>query len=280
MKLVVKIGGTSGVESERVLEDISNLSRLGGEIVIVHGGSDAANNLGHALGHPPRKMFSKQGVESRYTDQRSMEIVTMALNGKVKPELVNQLLSRNVNAVGLCAADANMVLAVRKAQLKAKIGGRLQLVRDDCSGRITSVDTRFLTSILSLGVTPVLSPPARDPNFGPVNVDADRLAAKVAVALGAERLVFVSDVAGLLRDATDPLSVIGNVGLEEIDWAMALAKGRMKQKIMAVKDALAGGVPFVHIANGRADAPITNAVDGDGTLFGSVQVSKRKVAAE
>jgi [amino group carrier protein]-L-2-aminoadipate 6-kinase len=264
--LVVKCGGASGVDAGAVCADVAELVRAGETVVLVHGGSAEADALGRRLGVPPRFLTSPSGVRSRHTDPATLDVLTMALTGRVGPALVATLLSHGIRAVGLSGVDGGLLRARRKPAVKAVEAGRTRLVRDDLTGTLVSVATDLLHALLDAGCVPVVSPPAFDPEHGPVNVDADRVAAAVAAALGADDLVILSNVPGLLRDPADPASVVPAIPAGRLDELLPLAAGRMKLKLIAAGEALAGGVGRVRIGDGRIRSPVRRALDGHGTL--------------
>jgi len=141
------------------------------------------------------------------------------------------------------------------------------IVRDDLSGRITGVNGDLLRRLLDGGHVPVVCPPALDPERGPVNVDGDRLAAALAVAVAADRLLLLTNVPGLLRDPGDPASLVEEVAPESMEEADQMAHGRMKLKLIASREALAGGVPQVVIADGRRPDAVRAALAGAGTVL-------------
>lgn len=265
--LVIKLGGAAGVDYSAACRDIQQLVQAGERVVVVHGGSDSANSLGEALGKPPRFLTSPTGVKSRYTDAETLEVATMAMTGRVNPVIVSTLLQMGVQAIGLAGYDGHLLQAKRKAVVKANVDGKIMLIRDDLTGKITSVNAALLHLLLDNGYVPVISPPAFDPEVGPVNVDADRTAAAVAAALLAERLVILSNVPGLMQDPNDPDSLIREIAPEQMEQAMEVAKGRMKLKLIASGEALAGGVKKVILADGRVESPVTHALQGQGTVL-------------
>lgn len=267
--LVVKCGGAAGIDAAAVCADVAALRDEGEAVVVVHGGSVEAHVLGERLNVPPRYLTSPSGVTSRYTDRSTLDVLTMALGGRVNPAMVVHLLKLGVPAVGLTGLDGMLLEARRKPVVKAIIDGRVRVVRDDLSGRIIRVNTQLLNGLLAGGYVPVISPPAFDPQSGPVNVDADRAAAAVASAIHADRLVILSNVPGLLQDLSDPLSLLDRVWLEALDAHLALAGGRMKLKLLAAREALSGGVARVVIGDGRASFPVLAALDGRGTVLES-----------
>jgi acetylglutamate/LysW-gamma-L-alpha-aminoadipate kinase len=266
MRLVVKCGGAAGVDHRRIAGDIAELVDEGHEVVLVHGGSDATDRLGRQLGREPRYLTSLSGAVSRYTDGATLDVLTMALRGRVQPRLLIALNRLGTRAVGLSGVDGRLVEARRKPALKAFVDGVPTVVRDDLSGRVVRVDARLLEALLQLGYVPVVCPPAWDPQSGAVNVDADRLAAAMAGAVGADALLFLSNVKGLLRDPADEASVIPRLDPDGLARVERFARGRMRLKLIATREALEHGVFEVVIADGRGERPVRAALEGGGTL--------------
>ena len=265
--LVVKLGGTEGVDFSAICRDVADLLSRGVSLVLVHGGSSEANRLGEELGYPPKFITSPSGFTSRHTDRRTLEIFAMAVNGKVNTLLVEQLQSLGVNALGLSGLDGRLLQAVRKEAVQSIENGKRRIIRDDYTGKIESVRSDLLRTLLASGYTPVIAPLAAGAAGEALNVDADRAAAMVAVALQAETLLLLTAVQGLLRAFPDERSLIRSLPKSSLPEALKLAQGRMKKKILGAEEALAGGVSRVIIADGRITAPISNALAGNGTII-------------
>jgi acetylglutamate/LysW-gamma-L-alpha-aminoadipate kinase len=264
---VIKCGGGEGIDPDRVCAGIAALRGSGERVVLVHGGAADIALLADRLGVPSRTLRAPSGVTSRHTDPAMLDVVQLALAGRVKPRLLAALFRAGVPAVGLTGLDGNLLRATRKTARRAVTrDGRVQLVRDDHSGRITSVDPTVPQLLLSAGLTPVLSPPAADPTGAPLNVDADRAAAALAAALGAHRLILLTAAPGLLADPADPASLLPHHALPPSGPPGGPAgSGGMFRKLVAAREALLGGVPEVRIADGRTAAPVTTALYGAGT---------------
>src|SRR5512140_2366500 len=116
---VVKLGGTEGVDFSAICQDAAELLKNGQKLVLVHGGSAEANALGEALGTPPRFITSPSGYSSRYTDRKTLEVILMAVNGKINSLLVEQLQRLDVNALGLSGLDGRLIQAVRKDSIQS-----------------------------------------------------------------------------------------------------------------------------------------------------------------
>ncbi len=265
--IVVKLGGTEGVDFSAICQDVAALVAQGQKLVLVHGGSAEANELGQALGHPPRFVTSASGFTWRYTDRPTLEVFAMAVNGKVNTMLVEQLQMLKVNAFGLSGLDGRLLQAMRKATVRVVEDGRQRILRDDYTGKIEQVNTRILTDLLAAGFTPVIAPIAVSADGEALNVDADRAAAMVASALQAETLLLLTAVPGLMRAFPDESTVIPQLKRSQLDEALELAQGRMKKKVLGAQEALDGGVGRVIIADGRVEQPISRALAGQGTVM-------------
>jgi acetylglutamate/LysW-gamma-L-alpha-aminoadipate kinase len=265
--VVIKIGGGEGIEPSSLTGEIAELTKSGIRVVLVHGGSHETNQLAEALGHPTRTIISPSGNQSRRTDRRTLDIFKMIYCGKVNKSFVESLRSAGVDAVGLSGIDAGIWIGTRKSAIRAVEDGRTVIIRDDLSGRVESVDADFLNMILDCGRIPVLTPPAITADGIAINVDADRAAAATAKALGADELLLLSNVSGLLRDQHDPSSLIETIDQDTLEEAQNAARGRMKNKVLAAQEAICGGVPKVTIGSANGIRPIERARGGFGTVF-------------
>lgn len=261
--IVIKLGGGGGIDLDACCADVARLCGEGQRVALVHGGSEAATRLGERLGHAPRFISAPSGVRSRYTDTHTLDIFTLALAG-LNSAIVMRLQRHGVDALGLSGVDGRVLEGRRKEAVIAVEDGRRRVIRDDCSGSVERVNARLLCTLLQLGHVPVLAPPAFSPD-GPLNVDADRAAALVAASLGAHTLLLLTNVPGLLREPSDPASLIAHIADDEMEQALGVAHGRMRIKLLAAREALQGGVERVIIADGRDDRPIARALAGAGT---------------
>jgi acetylglutamate/LysW-gamma-L-alpha-aminoadipate kinase len=271
--IVVKLGGTEGVDFSKVCKDTAALLSHEANhepefrMVLVHGGSAEANILGQTLGSPPRFITSPSGYTSRYTDRKTLEIFIMAVNGKVNTLLVEQLHRLGVNAFGLSGLDGKLLQAMRKESIQSVENGKRKIIRDDFTGKIERVNVNLLKILLDSDYLPVIAPVAVSPVGDALNVDADRAAAMVAAALHAETLILLTAVPGLLRSFPDESTLIQRLSKSELPMALEVAQGRMKKKVLGAEEALQGGVGRVIIADGRIEAPISNALQGNGTVI-------------
>jgi [amino group carrier protein]-L-2-aminoadipate 6-kinase len=263
--VVVKVGGADGIDLDAVAADVAALA-ADTRVVLVHGGSAETNRLAAALGHPPRFVTSPSGHTSRFTDRRTLEIFEMVYCGKVNKGIVERLQRLGTNALGLSGLDGRLLEGRRKATVRSVEDGKTLLLHGDHTGTVERVDTRLLRLLLDAGYLPVVTPPAASFEGEAINVDGDRAAAAIAVALEADALVFLSNVPGLLRDFPDESSLIASVSVREAEAHVRMAQGRMKRKVMGAADAVKGGVGRVVIGDARRGTPVRDALAGMGTV--------------
>ena len=255
--LVIKYGGNAMVNGAlklAVMNDLVTLTLLGVRVVLVHGGGPAIN-----------AMLKKLGIESRfvnglrYTDAETMAVVQQVLAGQVNKDLVALLKGRGV---GLCGMDGNTINCRRYTE--ADLG---------FVGEITGINTTLINHLLDDQFIPVVATVGMDEENGVLyNVNADTAAAAIAVALGAEKLVTMTDIAGLLRDKNDESTLIPEVELSEIEGykSQGIIAGGMLPKIDGMADAIRKGVHEAVIIDGRVPHSVLLEMfsdRGSGTLF-------------
>lgn len=264
--LIVKVGGSLGIDYDAVCDDAAQLINAGQQIILIHGGSAQTNVVAAALGHPPQFVTSPSGYTSRLTDRRTLEIFQMVYCGQMNKGIVERLQQRGVNAVGLSGMDGRLWQGPRKQAIKVVENGRTRILRDNYTGIVETVNAGLITSLLTGGYTPVLTPPALSTAGEAINVDGDRAAAATAAALHADTLVILSNVPGVLQTFPDEASLIPTIRLDDLETAAeAYAHGRMRIKLLAAGEALRAGVRRVIIGDARGEQPIRCALDGAGT---------------
>ena len=274
MTLVVKIGGSSGATTANIVCEIAKCVAQGERIVVLHGGSDLTNALSERLGHPARMVTSPGGMVSRYTDSETLRIYAMAVAGQINTELVACLQQQGINALGLAGVDGRLLLARRKSIVRSLTPeGRLQILRDDYTGQVEQVNDRLLRQLLDAGYTPVIAPLALSREGERLNVDGDRAAAAVAVALQAEALVIMTNVPGLLADPGDNATLIRTIPAERIADFAEYAQGRMRKKLLGAQEAIQGGVPRVCIGS----ISLLEVLNGVGTTIESSYSSRERI---
>ena len=264
--IVVKVGGSAGIDYDLLCEDVAALWREDWRLVLVHGGSSEMNRVAEALGHPPKFVTSPSGLSSRFTDRETLEIFEMVYCGKMNKGVVERLQRLGVNAVGLSGLDGRIFEGKHKDSVRSVEGGKVKLLRGDHTGTVEKVNTHLLTLLLDNGYLPVLTPPGSSYEGIAVNVDGDRAAAAVATAMKAEALLLLSNVPGLLREFPDESTLIEEIPGDRVEDYLEFAQDRMKKKVMGAAEAVQGGVGKVIFGDARVAQPIRQALAGRGTV--------------
>ena len=255
--VVVKYGGNAMINDElkeAVMGDIVLLSLIGVKVVLVHGGGPEINDLMQKLGKKPEFV---DGL--RVTDKETVDIVQMVLAGKVNKSLVNLLEMKGGTAMGLSGMDAHLIEAKMRDE-------RLGYV-----GAITKVNIDPVVDLLEKGYIPVISTIGCDSQGNAYNINGDTAAAFIAGALGAERLIMMTDIAGILRDKDDPATLIPSITIEEAEelFEQGVISGGMIPKVDCCIEALHRGVKNVIIMDGRVPHSILMELltdEGAGTM--------------
>ena len=256
--IVVKYGGNAMINEElkdAVMGDIVLLSLIGIKVVLVHGGGPEITQMLKAVGKESQFV---NGL--RVTDKETVDIVQMVLAGKVNKNLVNLLHHKGGKAVGLCGIDGHMIEA---EVLNPELG---------FVGEITNVNVEPITDVLEKGYIPVISTVGCDKEGNVYNINADTAASKIAGILGAESLISMTDIEGILRDKDDPSTLISKIVVNEAPKLVeeGVISGGMIPKVECCIDAINSGVRKVFIIDGRIPHSIlieTLTNEGIGTMF-------------
>jgi acetylglutamate/LysW-gamma-L-alpha-aminoadipate kinase len=265
--LVIKLGGSAGINVEYTLDDLATLWP-GEQMVFVHGANAALDAFMQAQGRTPRLVTSSTGQVSRFTDRETMDDMLAIYAGRTNKRIVEGLQARGVNAVGLSGIDGGIARGTRKDALRVVEDGKPKVLRGDYAGSLKEINTGLLTLLLGNGYLPVLTPPALSQNGEAINVDGDKLALRLALSLDASALIILSNTAGLLADVNDPNSLIRQIDVasdDSVEAAMTAAAGRMKKKVQAGVDAVREGIPLVVFGDANVERPVTAAMSGQGT---------------
>ena len=255
--ITIKIGG-SVVDNlhPSTISDIKNVVESEG-VVLVHGGGKEVTKVCTQLGKEPKFVTSPSGIKSRYTDKETAEIFTMVMAGRINKTIVQMLQKNGINAVGLSGVDGKIIQAERKKKLLiVNEKGRKQAIDGGYTGKIREVNSKFINFLLDQGMTPVISPIAISEESEFLNVDGDRVAAYVAGKIGADKVLFITNVDGLLMDG----KLVEKLTLVEAKEIRPKIGPGMEKKILASTEALDMGVKEALIANGQKENPISSAI--------------------
>ena len=246
-KILIKYGGHAMVDDEAkssTARDTVLLKYVGMKPLIVHGGGPDISRSMDKLGKEPK--FIK-GL--RVTDEETMEIIEMVLVGKISTEIVSELIKHDGQAISLSGKDSSLIFAHKKGASKIDE----QIVDLGLVGEVDCVNTDLLDMFLDNNYIPVISPVGIAKDGTSLNLNADTAAGEVASAVGAEKLIILTDVPGVLRDPDDPDSLIQKIRLDEIPGLIeeGIISGGMIPKIETCVKAIENGVESCHIIDGR-----------------------------
>ena len=255
--VVIKYGGNAMINEElkqQVMEDIALLWLIGVKVVLIHGGGPEISETMKKFG---KKSEFVNGL--RVTDKETVDIVQMVLAGKVNKTLVNLLQMKGGHAVGLSGIDGGILEATMKDEALGYVG------------EVTKIRTRPITDLLEKNYIPVISTIASDRQGNTFNINGDTAAASVAGALGAERLIMMTDIAGILRDKDDPSTLIPAITVSEAKqlFEEGVISGGMIPKVDCCIEAIEKGVKHVVIMDGRVPHSILMELltdEGAGTM--------------
>jgi acetylglutamate kinase len=266
---VIKAGGEAFETPERtrmLVAQLGVLHQVGIKIVLLHGGGPQTSRMSRELGLEPRMVAGR-----RVTDDRTRDVVTMVLAGKLGTEIVAACRGQSIPAVGVTGVDASLITATRRPPRQVEIDGRTETVDYGHVGDISAVDTGVLDRLLASGYLPVVSPVSADSGGAILNLNADGVAAAIARTMKAEKFILVTGVEGIRARAGDASSLVSYTdveGLVKLEASGAI-EGGMLPKVTAIKDALAGGVPRVHVISYTLKDSLLLEVftnEGSGTL--------------
>ncbi len=265
---VIKYGGSAMIKNElkkKVIQDIVLMKLVGICPIIVHGGGPEINKQLKRIG---KKSEFVNGL--RVTDEETMEAVEMVLAGKVNKEIVTDIENHELNAVGISGKDGNILIA-RKKLINGQDAGFI--------GEVESVNPGLIEALTEKGFIPIIAPVAKDMKGNSYNINADYAASAIAGALKAEKLVFLTDIEGVLKEVSDSKSIISNMTITEAENLIqqGIISGGMIPKVDCCIEGVKKGVKTVHILDGRIEHSLLLEIfteHGIGTMIHKDQTSK------
>ena len=257
MIVVIKTGGNVLREKmPEIIEDIKTLLSKH-KIVLVHGGGTEVTKIASRMGKKQKFVVSPKGFRSRYTDRETVEIYMMVMAGKINKKIVTTFLSKNISCVGLSGIDGLLVQANRKKRIIiVDEKGRKRIVDGGYTGKIQKVNPNLLFFLLQKGYVPVIAPIALGEDYESLNVDGDRMAAYVAGALKADKLLLLTDVPGIILDEK-PLR---KINADDLKISLPKIGHGMITKAYSAIEALKLGVAETIISSGLVKNPVYSAM--------------------
>ncbi|WP_321211772.1 acetylglutamate kinase [Methanothermobacter sp. DP] len=254
-KIMIKYGGHAMIDEaamDSTARDTVLLKYVGMEPVVVHGGGPEISRAMNKMGKEPRFI---EGL--RVTDEETMEIVKMVLVGKINTSIVSKICYHGGRAIGLSGKDSNLLLAKKRAPhvVKDSETGERREIDLGLVGEIESVDPSIINMLTDNNYIPVISPIGVDRNANTLNLNADTVAGEVAAGIGAEKLIVLTDVPGILEDPSDPDTLIRKVSVDELSDLVksGIVEGGMLPKTLTCIQAINDGVSSAHIIDGRVE---------------------------
>jgi acetylglutamate/LysW-gamma-L-alpha-aminoadipate kinase len=255
--ITIKIGGSvvDGLHTS-IISDLKKILEKE-KIILVHGGGKEVTKISETLGKEQKFIVSPGGIKSRFTDKETVEIFTMVMSGKINKMIVGMLQKNGINAVGLSGVDGKIIQAERKKKLIViNEKGRKMIIDGGYTGKIQDVNTNLIQLMLDHGYVPVISPIAISEEFDFLNVDGDRAAAYVAGKMQSDKILFLTNVNGLLMDD----KLVTKLTLKEAKEILPKIGFGMEKKVLAATEALEMGVKQALISNGQRENPISSAI--------------------
>ena len=246
------------------MRSLAERAARGMKIVFVHGGGDVVSRYERAMGIEPKFVMSPQGIRSRYTDERELEVYVMVMAGKLNKEIISKLQSLGAKAIGLSGADGGLMRAERKKRIVVvDERGRKRAISGGYTGKIREVNADLLKKLLEQGYLVVISPIALSYEHELLNVDADQAAANIAKAMKAEKLLILTDVEGVILDG----KVIERIRVDEAESLRAKIGVGMNRKVMMCARAVREGVGAAVISSGLVEDPLSALEKSSGTTI-------------
>ena len=277
---ILKCGGEIARNAEvleRLAKDVSLCAHVGIRVIVVHGGGPQATELSKKLGHEPTIIAGR-----RITDDTTLEIAKMVFAGQINTNILGALRRQGIQPVGVSGVDGDLIHAVRRPETELqdpKTGAR-RTVDFGHVGDITAVNTRLPRKLLDEGYVPVLASLGSDDNGAIFNINADTVAAWIAVDMAADKLVLLTNAPGLLKDPDDPGSLISHISASRCEEMLtsSAVRGGMVPKLQTLVEAVRRGVPRAHILDGRAPHSLLVELftkHGTGTMVTTLEEEER-----
>ena len=261
--LIIKIGGGETINLEAIVKDLSNLNE---QFIIVHGANALRDELAEKLNYEKQILTSVSGYSSVYSDEEALNIMMMAYAGMRNKRLVELCQQIGINAIGLTGIDGKVVQGKRNKGIRIKDNGKLRIVRD-FSGKPSTINTELLKLLVDKGYVPIRTVPIIDENNFAISSENDDIVALLKKEMKSDKVIQLIEAAGYLEDASDKNSVIKNISKAELELLESKVKGRMKRKIKSLTKLFESDETTLYICDGRIENPITNGLNGGGTII-------------
>ncbi|HLD80840.1 MAG TPA: [LysW]-aminoadipate kinase [archaeon] len=258
--IILKVGGGKSVNLDGITSDVASLAKSGEKFIIVHGANFARDELSQRLGVEKRVVTSVSGYDSVYSDETAIDLLMMAYAGVKNKRLVELLQKKGVNAIGLSGLDGRVIQGKRNNGIRVIENGKQKILRD-FSGKPQSVNKELLELLLGNGFTPVLCMPIADENGFAINSENDDVVRVLQESMKAEKIVSLIEEKGFLEEKNNPNSLVKKISKGELAAREQRVEGRMKRKVLALRQLLEGGAATVMLGDGRTEHPVLDALN-------------------
>ena len=259
--MLIKIGGGEHIDLDAIITDLASQRQ---PFIIVHGANLLRDRLAQRLGLEKTVLTSVSGYSSVFSDQDALDVIMMSYSGLRNKQIVERCQRNGINALGLTGLDGRLVEGERNKGIRVRENGKT-LIKRDLSGKPRRVNAGLLTLLLQNGYCPVLTIPIIDEKGFAINSENDDIVATIAASLELDTVIQLIEAPGFLDDPDDESSLVARMSIAELQRREAAVEGRIKRKLLALTRLCLDGKTRVIIADGRAERPVTNALDGAGT---------------
>ena len=261
--IIVKVGGGSAINIEGLVRDLAAETE---PLIIVLGANAIRDELARKLDTPTTMIRSVSGYDSVHSDRNAIDAIMMSYSGLARNRFVETCQKFGLNAFGISGLDGRVIEGERNRGIRVRENGKT-LIKRDFSGKPRQVDGDLLCLLINRGLVPVLSIPISDEKGVAINADNDNIITALHRSLSSKKIYQFIEAPGLLDDPEDPSTLIPHVNAARLHEYEAAASGRMKRKLLAIRQLFEVGPTEVVIADGRSETPYLNAVAGKGTVI-------------
>ena len=261
--IILKIGGGKEINLTGIVND---LSKLQDKIIIIHGANALRDEIAEGLGIERKVVTSVKGYSSVLSNEDVIDLQMMAYAGLRNKRIVELCQQNGINAVGLSGLDGRVVQGQRNKGIRVYENGKLKIIRD-FSGKPKSINTDLLNLLLKNGYTPVLCVPIIDENNFAINSENDDIVRVLQECFNADTIIHLIEAPGFLDDPDNIDSLVKQISKADLEQKESQVKGRMKRKMLALKQLFEKGAVKVIISDGRTKHPIEDALSGKGTVI-------------
>jgi [amino group carrier protein]-L-2-aminoadipate 6-kinase len=258
---ISKIGGGAAINIVEIIKDLKNFENS----IIIHGANAKRDEILKKMGFEKQTVTSISGYSSVLTDDNMIDSIMMAYSGLQNKRIVEICQQNGINAVGLSGIDGQLIRSKRNNGIRIEENGKKKLLHD-LSGKPKQINESLIRLLMENGYTPVICIPTLDENNHAINSENDDIVALLHHTLRAKIIFQLIEAPGFLENSEDELTVINEMSKVDLESALEKSSGRIKRKLYALKQLI--DIPCtLHICDGRTEKPLTNAINGKGTVI-------------